>query len=151
MNWLNVMEYLCHKWPWICSTCRKHFPVLFSFKTYFLVCYSINTTGATNGAETAYSSGAPEFTPGFSGVHVIPSLVLYVCFVDCCLYFCTFSFGHCFVCSSSIYGLWLPLWYLQTPLLDPKLIQETNSFQYFIIYIRCKLQVYFCRLSTCLF
>ena len=34
-----------------------------------------------------------------------------------CLSFCTFSFGHCVVCSSSIYGFWLPLWYLQT-LLD---------------------------------
>jgi hypothetical protein len=40
--------------------------------------------------------------------------VLYVCFVDRCLSFCTFSFGHCAVCSSSIYGFWLPLWYLQT-------------------------------------
>jgi hypothetical protein len=26
MTWLTVMEYLCHKWPRICSTCRKHFP-----------------------------------------------------------------------------------------------------------------------------
>jgi hypothetical protein len=26
----------------------------------------------------------------------------------------TFSFGHCVVCLSSIYGFWLPLWYLQT-------------------------------------
>jgi hypothetical protein len=33
------------------------------------------------------------------------SLVLYVCFVDRCLSFCTFSYGHCVVCSSSIYGL----------------------------------------------
>jgi len=37
-----------------------------------------------------------------------------VCFVDRCLSFCNFSFGHCVVCSSSIYGFWLPLWYLQT-------------------------------------
>jgi hypothetical protein len=29
-----------------------------------------------------------------------------------CLFFCTFSFDHCVVCSSSIYGFWLPLWYL---------------------------------------
>jgi hypothetical protein len=50
----------------------------------------------------------------FSGVRVTRSLVLYVCFVDRCLYFCTSSFGHCVVCSSSIYGFWLPLWYLQT-------------------------------------
>ena len=65
-------------------------------------------------AGTAYPSGAPEFTPVFSGVRVTRSLVLYVCFVDRCLYFCTFSFGHCAVCSSSIYGFWLPLWYCQT-------------------------------------
>ena len=27
-------------------------------------------------------------------------------------------FGHCVVCSSSIYGFWLPLWYLQTLLVS---------------------------------
>ena len=43
----------------------------------------------------------------FSGVRVTRSLVLCVCFVDCCLSFCTF-------CSSSIYGFWVPLWCLQT-------------------------------------
>jgi hypothetical protein len=55
-----------------------------------------------------------EFSPVFSGVRVTWSLVLCVCFVDRCLSICTFSFGHCVVCSSSIYGFWLPLWYLQT-------------------------------------
>jgi len=52
--------------------------------------------------------------PVFSGVRVTRSLVLYACFVDRCLSFCTISFGHCVVCSSLIYGLWLSLWYLQT-------------------------------------
>jgi hypothetical protein len=52
--------------------------------------------------------------PVISGVRVTRSLVLCVCFVDRCLSFFTFSFGHCVVCSSSIYGFWLPLWYLQT-------------------------------------
>ena len=50
----------------------------------------------------------------FSGLRVTRSIVLCVCFVDRCLSFCTFPFGHCVVCSSSIYGFWLPLWYLQT-------------------------------------
>jgi hypothetical protein len=50
--------------------------------------------------------------PVFSGVRVTWSLVLYVCFVDRFV-LCTFSFGHCVVCSS-IYRFWLPLWYLQT-------------------------------------
>jgi hypothetical protein len=42
----------------------------------------INTMGVTSGAGTAYPSG-------FSGVRVTRSLVLYVCFVDRCLSFCT--------------------------------------------------------------
>jgi hypothetical protein len=58
--------------------------------------------------------------PVFSGVRVTRSLVLYVCFVDRCLSFCTFSFGHCVVCSSSIYGFWLPLCYIQTLLKQSK-------------------------------
>jgi len=43
-------------------------------------------------------------SPVFSGVRVTRSLVLYVCLVDRCLSFCTFYFGHCVVCSTSIYG-----------------------------------------------
>jgi hypothetical protein len=35
--------------------------------------------------------------PVFRGVRVTRSLLLYVCFVDRCLSFCTFSFGHCVV------------------------------------------------------
>ena len=61
----------------------------------------------------------------FSGVCIIRSLVLCVCFVDRCLSFCTF--GHCVVCSSSIYRFWLPLWYLQT-LLSAKLVTYVLTF-----------------------
>ena len=48
-------------------------------------------------------------------------------FVDCFLSFCTFSFSHCVVCCSSIYGFWLPLWYLQT-LLN---LSKSLSLRYF--------------------
>ena len=44
----------------------------------------------------------------FSGVRVTRSIVLCVCFVDRCLSFCPFSFGHCVVGSSSIYEFGLP-------------------------------------------
>jgi hypothetical protein len=40
----------------------------------------------------------------FSGVRVTRSLVLCECFIDRCLSFCTFSFGHCVACPSSING-----------------------------------------------
>ena len=56
--------------------------------------------------------------PVFSRVRVTRSLVVCVCFVDRCLSFCTFTFGHCVVCSSSIYGSWLLPRYLQTLLSD---------------------------------
>ena len=69
----------------------------------------INTTGAPSGAGTAYPSGARDFTPGFQRGS---------CYSFCsfmCNVVCPFSFGHCVVCTSSIYRFSLPLWYLQTP------------------------------------
>ena len=54
--------------------------------------------------------------PVFSGVRVARPLVFCVCFVDHRLSFCPFSFGHCVVCSSSMYRFWLPFWCLQTHL-----------------------------------
>ena len=52
--------------------------------------------------------------PVFSGVRVAWSLsvlcsVLYIVV-------CPVSFRHCVFCPSSIYGFWLPLWYIQTTL-----------------------------------
>jgi hypothetical protein len=63
-----------------------------------------------------------------SGVRATRSLVLYVCFVDGCLSFCIFSFGHYFVSSSSsIYGFLLPLWYLQTRFLAFTINKNVNN------------------------
>ena len=62
-----------------------------------------NTMGATCGAGTATPPEHLSSLLVFSGVHVTQSLVLCVCFVDRCLSFCSFSFGHCVVCPSSIY------------------------------------------------
>ena len=61
-----------------------------------------NTTGAISGAGNAYPSGTSKFTPVLIGVRITRSLVLYVYFIDRCLSFCTFSFGHCVVFSSPI-------------------------------------------------
>jgi hypothetical protein len=55
--------------------------------------------------------------------------------INRCLSFCTFSFGHCFVCSSPIYGFWLHLWYLQT-LLNIKRKKYKDNVILFIIQIR---------------
>jgi hypothetical protein len=90
---LTAVEYLRHKWPRICSTCRKHF--FRSFPRSWLITgfvTRLTPMGATSGAGTAYPSGAPQFTPVVSAVRVTRYLVLYVCFVDHCFSFCTFSF-----------------------------------------------------------
>jgi hypothetical protein len=57
--------------------------------------FNRNTTGVTSGEKSSNPSGAPDSTPGFSGVRATRSLVLYICFVDrrlyfwllCCLFF----------------------------------------------------------------
>jgi hypothetical protein len=114
MTWLTVMEYLCHKWPRICSTCRKHFPVFPHSR--LITGFVTRLTRRVPLVEQELLTLPQHLSspPVFSGIRVTRSLVLYVYFVDRCLYFCTFSFGYCVVCSFSIYGFWLLLWYLQT-------------------------------------
>ena len=111
------MEYLCHKWPRICSTCRntsRSFP-----RSWLITGFVTRLTRQVSLVEQELLTipEHPSSPPVVSGVRVTRSLVLHVCFVDRCLSFCPFSFGHCVVYSSSIYGLWLPLWYLQTLLM----------------------------------
>ena len=88
----------------VCSTRRKDFPVLSSCITRLTRRVSLVEQELLTFLEHLISP------PAFSEVRLTRSLVLYVLFVDCCLSFAAFS---CVVCSS-IYGFWLPLWYLQT-------------------------------------
>jgi hypothetical protein len=108
---LTVMEYLCQKLPRICSTCRKHFP-----HSSLITGFVIRVTRRVSLVEQELLTLSERLSSPmiFSGVRVTRSLLLCVCFVDHCLSFCPFSFGHCVVCSSSTYGFRLPLWYLQT-------------------------------------
>ena len=62
-----------------------------------------------------------------------------VCFVDRCLSFCNFSFGHYVVCSSSIYGFWLPLWYHQNLLINDKACNRTKYTVKYNKYIKINL------------
>ena len=54
MTWLIATKYLCHKWPGIMFH-LYHNPVLLSYQIF----YKSNMSSATNGARTAYPSGAP--------------------------------------------------------------------------------------------
>jgi hypothetical protein len=80
-------------------------------------------------------------SPVFSGVRVTRSAILCVCFVDRCLSFYPFAFGHCVVCSS-IYGFWLHLWYLQTLLISNTI--DLSSFLKFVLIFEIKLLIFYC-------
>ena len=85
--------------------------MLFAFQTI-----PSSTAGAISGAGTSYASGAPAFTPVFSGVRVARSLVL--CAVFCRSLFVLLSF---FFCSLFFYDLRI----LITP------------FGYFKLFLKC--------------
>jgi hypothetical protein len=93
------------------SICRNHYPILCLFMRNHLVFGKSNSTGATGVAGIANRAGAElkqhlhmkyiyisvdtisqrlSSFPVLSGVRVSRSLVLCVCFVDRCLFFCTF-------------------------------------------------------------
>ncbi len=76
------------------------FPVLFSFLTYQRLVTRLTQRVPLVEQELL---PLPEHLIS-SPVVVPPYLVLCVFFAVPCLSFCTFSFGHCVVCSSSIYG-----------------------------------------------
>ena len=73
----------------------------------------VNTNQSINGAGNPF--GALESTLVFEWIRIARSLGVRVVF--CRSLFILFLFGHCVVCPSSTYGLWLPLWHLQTLLM----------------------------------
>ena len=103
LRWMRNVPLAC-SWPVLFSSADKRyiFVVLVSFVTRLTRWVPLEEQ------ELPTLSEHMSTPPDCSGVRITRSLVLYVCFVDRCLSLCTFSFGHCVVCSSSIYGFWLP-------------------------------------------
>ena len=127
------MEYLCHKWPWVCSFCRKYNPVLYAFTAYHQVLNKSITTDATSGTASSI----------FRGVRVAQCLVFCAVFSRS-LPVCPFSFGHCIVCPSN-YDFWLLICYLQTVCASSKqqCIRKVNK------YITQIEVYYFCIINVC--
>jgi hypothetical protein len=95
MTWLclTVTEYLCHKWPRTCSTCRKHFPVLYLFMiSLSWLVFVTRVTRCVSPVEQELLT-LPEYltlSPVCSGVRVARFLVFYIVFFYRCLSFCPF-------------------------------------------------------------
>ena len=106
-----------YKWPLICSTRRKYFPVLSSFMTYSWVCILEYNHGRVPLVEQEWSPflSSSRFLVGF-----VLLIFLFFCVMFCRSLFVLFSFDHCVVCPFSIYVFWLPLWY-------PKTFLSTND------------------------
>jgi hypothetical protein len=123
MTWLTVMEYLCCKWPRICSTC-KYFPVLSSFTTYYGF-----VTRLTWRVPLEEHLSSPQFLLGscysiFSFICMFSRslfVLLYFFFWPlCCLFFDIqimitplVSCGHYVVCFLRFTDSDYPFWYLR--------------------------------------
>ena len=94
---------MCHKWPWICSTCRNDNPILTSFMTYHRFVTRV----------TRWVPRVKQELLTLKEWGSCCSICIFLCNV-LLIVFCPLSFGHCIVCRSSIYGFWLCLGYLQT-------------------------------------
>jgi hypothetical protein len=128
MTWVTVSEYLCHKWPRICSLCLIHNPV-----------FSWLINGSKMAGVTRGASGSHRMLVGF----VLLDLLFSV-FVDRCWSFCLFFFGYCIVYPSSIYGFWLPLYCLQTfPIVELRFFVECLN-------LICLYIITFCCFPNCL-
>jgi len=90
MTLLTVMEYLCHKWPRIWSTCPTFVNTSRSFPHSWLITgFVTRLTWRVPLVEQELLTLSEHLSspPVFSGVRVTWSLVFCVCFVDRCLSF----------------------------------------------------------------
>ena len=71
-------EYLCHKWPRICSVGRNHNPVIFSFMTYHWICSKTDVTLCDMEQEILTLPEHTSSSPVLSGIRVAWSFVFCV-------------------------------------------------------------------------
>jgi hypothetical protein len=87
------------------------FITVYYFKTSFIFYLQAfnqsNTMGATSGAGTASPSWVPESNPVFlwDSCYSILNFLCNVLYIIVCP-FVFFSYAHCIVCISAIYGFW---------------------------------------------
>ena len=110
MTWLTVIEYMCHKWPRICPTCRstsRSCP-----HSWRITRFGSRLTRRVPLVEQELLTlpGHVSSRPVFSGLLVTPCILLCVCFVDRCLFFLSFFFwSSCCLFPFGIFTLFLRL------------------------------------------
>ena len=102
----------------------------------YLLGFILRTSVAISGVGAAYPSGAPEFTPNFSGVRVTRSFVL--CVVFCRSFFVLLYFLFWPLCCLFFFNIWIlitSLWYLQALLV-------TLPYPHLLVYIVFLFNIY---------
>jgi hypothetical protein len=124
MTWLIVMEYLCHKWSQICSTCRntsRSFP-----HSWLITRFVTRLTRRVSLVEQELPT-LPEHLSSlrfwWNSYYSIFSFI-HVCFVDRFLSFCIFCFWP--LCCLFFFDVWI----LITPLVS-------SSYSYTTWYMLC--------------
>ena len=81
---------------------------LFDYFDWLYIYFHTHFWFATYLSRSSFEIGMHLFRPLRLAIHLFwpPWLPMHIC--------CRFLFVLCVVCSSSIYGLWLPLWYFLT-------------------------------------
>ena len=111
MTWLclTVTEYLCHKWPRTCFTCRKHFLVLYLFMiSLSWIVFVTRVTRCVSPVEQELHTLQEYLTlsPVCSGIRVARFLVFYVVVFFIVVYpFVLLSFSSYSLCCLSFFHL----------------------------------------------
>jgi hypothetical protein len=74
----------------------------------------VYTGGSKQKGQNKLKNDNLSFTYNNTSSYSIFSFMFMFCISSLSL--CAFSFGHCVVCSSSLYEFWLPLWCIRAPL-----------------------------------
>jgi hypothetical protein len=98
-----LAEYLCRKWPRICSVFRNYNSFLSSVMPYHRICDKSIMTGVNSGARTAYPSRDTECIPGSLWGSCFSILV--VCIVFCKSFFVFFVLVLLSIMSSAFLRL----------------------------------------------
>ena len=104
---LSFTNTLCYKSPRICSTCRKHFPVLCSFITGFVTRLKRRVPPVEQELPTLpeHLSSPPVFSVVcVTRSFVVCPFVLFLLVIVLSVFWslCCLSFGHCVVCLLAI-------------------------------------------------
>ena len=165
---MNVTEYMCHKLPRICSVF-----VIITIRSFPHSCFIIELMSRVTRPVSLVEQELITLPEHLSSPSVIGwgsrcsifsflrmcckslfVLLYFFLWPLCCLSFYYLrvlttplvSYCHCAVYHSTIYGFWLPLWYLVAIVLSIILLSTDSDYPFDILWPLCSLSFYYLRI-----